>query len=201
MLRSLSSGAAVVAGAALVAGCQSGTTGAAVVPSQGASTPAGTHSPTMYVDEGNGDLGLRELADAADLVVGGTVLAVDRAERVGPDRDLTAAVVTLKVETLIRGKAGTTVPVVLVTGVSGKPFAVPGLPVPAVGTRGIWMLDDVGSDMGIDAYHPASLSGEILFDAEGRIVADGLRSADLPRGRQEAEELGTRDEVLERLGS
>lgn len=160
--------------------------------------PTAPSSP-MHVDYRHDDVGLRDLAAMADLVVFGTVEAVETGVQVGPDPQVISAVVTVRVEEVLRGEPEGPVKVALLTGVHGKSFALPGQAVPGVGTHGIWMLTKIGPQFAIEGYHPSSLSGEILFDAAGRVVTDDAGGSDLPRGRQEAEQLGTLEKVLERL--
>ncbi len=159
-----------------------------------AETPA-----PLRTDGLHDDLGLRPLAALADVVVSGTVEAVERGVRVGPDPNVSSAAVTLRVDELVRGEVEGPVKVVFLAGVHGKPFTIPGQSVPAVGSSGVWMLAEIGREFEFDGYYPAGPSGQILFDQEDRVVTGGTSGTGFARGQQEAAELGTRARVLERL--
>lgn len=145
------------------------------------------------VDAPNAAAGLAQLERLSRLTVSGTVVAVEDGVTDPAAPTSRYAVVTVRPDETFHGTAGREVRVVLMSDcVNGIHFHLAQQPIPSVGDTGLWFLRPAGPASGVGGYAPIGAGAEVLFSSTGRIANHGEEAA-----LQAAEELGTRDQVLD----
>jgi hypothetical protein len=186
--RRASRGALLLALVALVAACGS--------PRRAAESTDHTHDAVnTRVSDVLPEADLAELSRASDLVVSGLVVAVVDGVQIGSDADAGHSIVTVAVDEIVKGHAGTkTADVALLTSIHGTPVGIEGRPTPKVGDRGIWMLQPIAPEFGRKGYVLTNQNSQILAREEGLIGGE----ASSPSAR-EVKQLADLGRVLERL--
>jgi hypothetical protein len=141
------------------------------------------------------DADLAELGRASDVAVLGQVVAAVDGVHFGSDTNADHTVVTVAVEEILKGDAGTkTVDVAMLTRVHGVPLVIAGRPTPKVDERGIWMLRAIPPEFGREGYVLTNQNSQILAGHHGLTSGDESSPS-----AQEVKRLGDLDSVLKHL--
>jgi len=160
------------------------------------------HSDELPAEGGNVDIsdfmpqaGLEELARASELVVLGGVVRIDAGITIGQN-NATYALHHVEAEEVLRGAApAKTVAVALLTHLDGHPIEFAGRPNPAVGTRGVWLLQRIAPEFHQDGYVLTNQNSQLLIQSDGATLTGGSRNSAMA---QDAAGLGLQG-VLARL--
>lgn len=150
----------------------------------GESTSKGTQ--VVEVDEPYANASLDELGAASDLIVRGTVSAIEHGLKLGED-----TTVDYKVY-LVDAGSKSPVSVVVSEAFDGVPTTVEGRPELSVGDEAIWTLRKLDAEFNFDGY--VLVSSSSVFPTEG----DSILTSTEDTAASEAAELGA-DETLARL--
>lgn len=143
-------------------------------------------------DEPHTTKDLARLKGVSQLVLAGQVTSVETGLSYGQGAVGKHAIVTVEPTEALKGSAGKSVRVSILTELDGGfPYVEPATPVPAVGARGLWFLLEVDPKYAADTYRLASSGSEILFDDSGNVTNKGEAVS-----LAQANTLGTRDRIL-----
>jgi hypothetical protein len=144
---------------------------------------------------------LATLSQESDLVVHGTVEAIETGVRIGPP-DLTYSVFTIAVDEVLAGDGAGTVEVAAATRSRGQEIAVEGRPpLPDVDDDATWFLDELAPEFDREGYVMTSPTGLLAMDGDTVAVPQHTDGDEPPPAISEAEALGSEDAVLDHLRS
>lgn len=158
-----------------------------------------THEETVNTVVGDALPGadLSGLVRASDVAVSGHVVGVVDGIHFGDDTDADHTVVTVAVDEILKGGAGTeAVDVAMLTRVRGVPLVIAGRPTPQVGERGVWLLRAIPPEFGREGYVLTNQNSQILAGHHGLTFGEESSPA-----AQEVKRLGDLDSVLKHLRS
>lgn len=164
----------VLVGAGTVTACSS---------DDDASSPSVHETQTIEADEPYANASLDELGAVSDLVVRGSVTAVEHGIELGSDRGVDYKAYTVAVADAA-GVEVESVRVIVSEAMDGVPITLHNRPELSVGDEAIWCLTEIAPEFGYDGYVLVSASS-VFPIRDGQVVNDG----DAP-GALEAEELG-----------
>lgn len=163
----------------------------------------GGGDPTLVVQVRNPlmEADLATLSQASDLVVHGTVEAVETGVRID-GTELAYSVFTVAVGEVLAGEAGGTVQVAAATESRGRDIEVEGRPpLPEEGDDAVWFLNELAPEFGREGYVLSSPTGLLAMDGGSVATPEHTHGGEAPPAISEAEELGSEGEVLDHLRS
>lgn len=154
-----------------------------------ASSPSAERTQTIEADEPYSDASLDELGSVSDLVVKGSVTAVEHGIKIGSDQGVDYRVYTVAVSDAADVKTES-VRVIVSEAMDGVPVTLENRPELSVGDEAIWSLTEIAPEFDYDGYVLVSASS-VFPIRDGRVVDVGDAPAAL-----EAKELGAEETFL-----
>ncbi|HEX5594713.1 MAG TPA: hypothetical protein VFX61_01630 [Micromonosporaceae bacterium] len=142
------------------------------------------------------DAGLKQLRDASDLVVLGHVVNTASGIRISEDPNVEYTILTVSVDEVLKGNAGKTVDVALLTHIRRAAVGFDGRPTPKRGDRGVWLLTAIAPEFKREGYVLTNQNSQLLVKSDGAGLIGGASSSPVAR---EIRELGGLPGVLNRL--
>jgi len=140
--------------------------------------------------------GLAELSDASELVVSGRVVGAVGGVQIGENKDLEYTIYTIAVDEVVKGSAGESVEVALLTHIQRAPVVFDSRSTPKRGDRGIWLLTKIAPEFKRDGYVLTNQNSQLLVKPDGSGLTGGASSSLVAK---EVKELGSLAGVLHRL--
>lgn len=145
--------------------------------------------------------GMADLSQESDLVVHGSVAAVEPGVPMGATGASTVeySIFTIEVDEVLAGEGADRIEVALSTHFGGREVVLEGRPVPKVGDDGVWFLTEIAPEFERDGYVLTSTESLVLEAADAEAAGEGL--AEDSSLLADVEELGSLEDVVDHVRS